>query len=138
MDRLSDFKPADEKMPVIAIDFDEVISDDHEAWLKVMLTLEKSGFQVIVVTYRGPNDWPSDLDFLREKGYKVYMTDRMAKRQYCARKGIEPKIWIDDTPESILFDYDNLRGFYTDRFSGRDFCLKVEENTLPDPKSSID
>ncbi len=138
MDHLADFKPADEKMPVIAVDFDQVISDDHEGWLKVMLTLEKIGFQVIVVTFRGPNDWPEDLDFLREKGYKVYTTHQMAKRQYCARKGIYPKIWIDDSPESILFDYDNMRGFYTDRYSGTDFCLKVEENALPESKSSID
>ena len=97
---------------VVAVDFDETITDAPEVWLRVMKTLEQAGYIVYVVTYRHSYEWPEDLDFLRDKGYKVFCTGRMAKRHYMKSKGINVHIFIDDTPEACVFDMDQLTGAF--------------------------
>lgn len=87
---------------VVAFDFDETISDNEPAWLQVMLLLEKKGYHCIVVTWRKPELCPEDLQFLVDKGFKVYYTSGQAKQTYMASKGIKVDIWIDDNPFSIL------------------------------------
>lgn len=93
-------------MKIVAVDFDETISDNVGGWLAVMATLERFGYQVIVVTYRKPDAWPEDLDFLKDKGYKVYFTGQRAKKKFMSDLGIDVAIWIDDEPQSIDMDYD--------------------------------
>lgn len=126
MDMFDPFRgsPVKEKMDIIAIDFDDVITDDEMGWLRVMKVFENLGYQVIVVTYRSENCFPKDLDFLREKGYKVICTGQKAKRPFCRDLGIVPKIWIDDTPESVLFDY-LMNGSFVQNVS-HDFKLDME------------
>ena len=89
---------------VIGIDFDETISDKPSTWLNIMLLLERAGYHVVVVTWRAPNEWPEDLQFLVDKGFKVHYTSRQAKEVYMASKGIKVSIWIDDNPFAILND----------------------------------
>ena len=89
---------------VVAVDFDETISDNPEAWLRVMKTLEIVGYQVVVCTWRSPSTYPEDLQFLVDKGYKIYYTSFTAKQEYMKRLGIEVAIWIDDNPFAILND----------------------------------
>ena len=110
-------------MVLVAIDFDDVISDQPSRWLQIMQLMEQLNFLVIVVTYRSPTCWPEDLDFLREKGYKVIMTGQKAKRPFVKALGYEPHIWIDDTPESILFDYNTFSGAFFQN-KDHDFLLK--------------
>lgn len=87
---------------VIGVDFDETISDDPAGWLQVLLLLERNGYHVVIVTWRKPTEWPTDLDFLVDKGFKVYYTSRQAKKQYMEQQGIKVSIWIDDNPFAIL------------------------------------
>ena len=87
---------------IVAFDFDETISDKPNTWLNVMLALERAGYHVIVVTWRGPTDWPEDLAFLVDRGFKVYYTSRQAKQPYMISKGIKVDIWVDDNPYAIL------------------------------------
>jgi hypothetical protein len=101
-----------DKKKVIAIDFDDTITTTEAGWLRIMLLMEQLGFHVIVVTYRRPTEWPQDLKFLVDKGYKIYYTSRMAKKGYMQRQGIDVDIWIDDTPEAIVFDMDTLTGAF--------------------------
>jgi hypothetical protein len=110
-------------MILVAIDFDDVISDQPSRWLQIMYLMEQLNFHVIVVTYRSPTCYPEDLDFLREKGYKVIMTGQKAKRPFVKALGYEPKIWIDDTPESILFDYNVFQASFFQN-EKHDFSLK--------------
>jgi hypothetical protein len=98
----TDFMFQDPK--VIAIDFDETISDNEPLWLQVMLALEKGGYHVVVCTWRTPTTYPEDLKFLVDKGFKVYYTSGQAKELYMARQGIKVAIWIDDNPFAILND----------------------------------
>lgn len=107
----------DWRRKVVAVDYDDTISHNDTAWLSVLLALENIGYQVIIVTYRKPNCCPEDLDFLVKKGYKVYFTSQVGKREWLKDvHNIEVDIWIDDTPESILFDYNVYQGeFEVDR-----------------------
>lgn len=119
MEALTDFKPPRNVDPwartdflmqepkVVALDFDETISDDPEAWVHVMRTLEKFGYHCIVVTWRSPETYPEDLQFLVDKGYVVYYTSLQAKREYMKEKGIEVAIWIDDNPWAVDNDAHN-------------------------------
>jgi hypothetical protein len=87
---------------VIAVDFDETISDNESAWLLLMLTLERHGYHVVVCTWRKPTTYPEDLQFLIDKGFKVYYTSGQAKQTYMEKQGVKVSIWIDDNPFSIL------------------------------------
>jgi len=55
----------------IAFDFDQTISDHPHLFTSVMEVFEHFNWHVIVVTYRKSHVAPEDLDFLKEKGYKV-------------------------------------------------------------------
>lgn len=89
---------------VVGVDFDETISDSPIAWLKVMASLEQSGYRVVVVTWRTPQTYPEDLQFLVDRGYKIYYTSFKAKRQYMREQGVEVSIWIDDNPWAVEND----------------------------------
>lgn len=87
-----------EPQKTIGIDFDETISDNPIGWLKAMESLEKTGYRIVVVTWRSPETYPADLQFLVDKGYKVFYTSWKAKRPYMESKGIKIDIVIDDNP----------------------------------------
>jgi hypothetical protein len=89
---------------VIGVDFDETISDNETAWLGVMQLLERSGYHVVIVTWRKPDEWPSDLKMFVDKGFKVYYTSRQSKQKFMNAQGIKVSIWIDDNPAAILFN----------------------------------
>lgn len=105
-----------EKRKVVGVDFDETISDNPIAWLKVMASLEQSGYQVVVVTWRSPQTYPEDLQFLVDKGYKIYYTSFKAKRPYMKEQGVPISIWIDDNPwavendAEVIWDLSHTRG----------------------------
>lgn len=96
----------------IGIDFDDTITLNPDMWLNIMKTLERNGFNVYVVTWRASNEWPEDLQFLVDKGYKVFYTDRMNKRQHMLSKGIKIDIMIDDSPEAWCYSMDRMTGEY--------------------------
>lgn len=102
----------DFKQRIVAVDYDDTISHHDTGWLSILKAFELTGYRVIIVTYRQPHAYPEDLQFLIDKGYKVYFTSQVAKRLYMREKGIEVDIWVDDTPESILFDYSPSTGKY--------------------------
>ena len=98
----------------VAIDFDDTISANPQLFLEIMELMEKVGWNVIVVTYRQPNCFPEDLQFLVDKGYKVYYTGQINKAGFMKNRGIVPDIWIDDEPETILRNFDPSRGEFYD------------------------
>lgn len=93
-----------ERSKVVAIDFDETISDNPGTWLSVMRALELGGYTVYVVTWRFPHTAPEDLQFLVDKGYKIFYTGLKAKKSFMERLGIKVDIFIDDNPFAILND----------------------------------
>lgn len=93
-----------EAQKVVAVDFDETISDNPAAWLMVMKTLEQCGYIVYVVTWRFPDTAPEELQFLVAKGYKIFYTGLQAKKPFMRKRGIDVAIWVDDNPFAILND----------------------------------
>jgi hypothetical protein len=93
---------------VIAFDFDETISTNEAVFTNVMKMFELAGYHVIIVTWRTEAEWPEDFDNLRKLGYKVYCTGRKSKRDFMAMQGIKVDIWVDDTPEAIIYDMGNI------------------------------
>lgn len=87
-----------DKQKIVGIDFDETISDNPNAWLKIMETLKTAGYIVYVVTWRPSNLYPEDLQYVVDKGYKVFYTSYKSKREYMKSQGIEVDIVIDDNP----------------------------------------
>lgn len=98
---------------VVAVDYDDTISHHDTAWLKILKAFELTGYHVIIVTYRQPTAYPEDLQFLKDAGYRVYFTSQQSKRQYMLSIGVKVDIWVDDTPESIIFDYVPSEGKFT-------------------------
>lgn len=96
----------------IAFDFDQTISDDPHLFTSVMGIFEHFGWHVIVVTYRLPHVCPEDLDFLKEKGYKVYFTGHKAKDEFMREEGIHVDIWVDDEPQTIVQSWDARNGVF--------------------------
>lgn len=94
----------DETPKIIAVDFDETISDNEFAWLRVMELLERSGYHVVICTWRTPTTYPEDLKMFVDKGYKVYYTSGQAKQTYMQKQGVKVSIWVDDNPFAIMND----------------------------------
>lgn len=92
---------------VIAVDFDETISDNEDGWLRILELFEKIGYHVVVCTWRTPTTYPEDLQFLVDRGYSVFYTSLQAKKEYMAAQGVDVAIWIDDNPFAILNDAPN-------------------------------
>lgn len=92
---------------VVAVDFDETISDNETGWLQILRNLERIGYHVVICTWRTPTTYPEDLQFLVDAGFKVYYTSLQAKREYMKAQGIEVAIWIDDNPWAVDNDAPN-------------------------------
>ena len=93
---------------IIAIDYDDTISLNVDAWRQIISLLSSLGFVVYVVTYREStkfDDMALDIEGVRD----YLFTNSTAKKKYCSDiVGIEIDIWIDDCPASVIFDYKEL------------------------------
>jgi len=92
---------------VVAVDFDETISDNESGWLQILRNLERIGYHVVICTWRAPDVYPEDLQFLVDAGFVVFYTSLQAKREYMKSQGIEVAIWIDDNPWAVDNDAPN-------------------------------
>jgi hypothetical protein len=92
---------------IVAIDYDDTYTLSPNMWKEAITLFRHYGFEVYIVTYRHSTQF-SDMD--RDiKGIKdVIFTNGNSKQKYCENIGINVDIWIDDSPESIVFDYIEL------------------------------
>ena len=90
---------------IIALDFDETYNLDPNLFDDIIGMFQQHGHQVILATYRHPElDYDPLFLRLERQGVKVYCTDGKAKRPFLAELGINPAVWIDDNPFSIIKD----------------------------------
>lgn len=97
----------------IAIDYDETLSLQPGMWKEIVPLFKQWGFKVYIVTYRhddgyGNGGWGfpvnnSDMQWAIDICDHVVFTGAKSKKETCAKLGIFPHIWIDDTPEAIVF-----------------------------------
>lgn len=91
----------------LGIDYDDVISGNVKAWSEIIKLFYQFGATIYIVTYRDSSQF-DDMD-LKIPFVKDYIfTSANAKKKYCKDSGIDIDIWIDDCPESIIFDYQEL------------------------------
>jgi len=91
----------------IAFDYDDTITSDPRTFENAMEMFDRAGWYVYVVSGRlhvagRALAYLKDLPFIRG----VYTTDYINKREFMEDKGIEIDVWVDDTPESIIYNLD--------------------------------
>ncbi len=91
-------------MATIAVDWDGTISLIPDLLLTFMKSAVKYGHNVIICTmrYESEKNEMSDIEYM----FKIYFTNRKAKKPFLSDLGINVDIWIDDSPEWILCDVD--------------------------------
>lgn len=90
----------------IAIDYDDTISLNIPMWETIIKIFNSFDFNIYVVTYRDSSQFKDihKIDLVKDYIY----TSGKAKKQYCKDMGIDIDIWIDDCPESIIYNYQDL------------------------------
>ena len=92
----------------IAIDYDDTISLNIEAWQLIINLFTSLGANVYIVTYRASTQF-DDMNMSLKNVRDYIFTNAMAKRNYCEEvAGLKIDIWIDDFPESVVYDYGEL------------------------------
>jgi hypothetical protein len=85
---------------IIAIDYDDTYTKDPDLWLMFIDAALEKGHQVIVATMRAPYQ-KNTMDTRLVEKIPVYFTNSKAKKPELATKGINPDIWIDDSPHYV-------------------------------------
>jgi len=88
----------------IALDYDGTFTKDPYSWCNAMDVLKLAGHRVIGVTMRRPSESTSILDSYFAACDTVIYTSRRGKRDFVKEAGIVIDVWIDDTPEWVLYD----------------------------------
>ena len=81
----------------IALDYDGTYTRAPALWDAFIASAEQHGVDVVCVTMRRPEE-------AVEIGCPVHYTDREAKLFWCARRGLQIDVWIDDMPQYIVGD----------------------------------
>lgn len=87
---------------LICLDYDGTYTEDPALWDQFIENAITAGHVVICATMRYQAE---GADVERDLGLKVAQiiyTDRQAKQPYLRNRGINPDIWIDDSPYWLL------------------------------------
>jgi hydroxymethylpyrimidine pyrophosphatase-like HAD family hydrolase len=90
-------------MKTICLDYDGTYTELPELMNMIIDYGSKHNIQVILATMRYPEEIDDGLKELQKK-IDVYFTCRNAKQNYLLLQGINPDIWVDDSPKWIVFD----------------------------------
>lgn len=84
---------------LLALDYDGTYSEDPDMWDVFIRVAKISGHEVVIVTMRHAEAEPVFLP-----PCMVYYTGRKAKGPWCAARGLNVDIWIDDNPNWVHND----------------------------------
>lgn len=92
------------------LDWDGTYTADPELWLAWIVNAHARGHRVYVITMRYPSEVPDNAHThaLAALGVHIVATSRLAKRPFARAMGIDIHIWIDDNPEAVLMDADQI------------------------------
>ena len=91
----------------IALDYDDTYTLNPELFNEIIKVFKSHGYKVLIVTYRHSTAF-NDMN-MNIKGISDYVfTGGIAKEKYCNECGIEIDIWIDDSPEAIIYSFKDL------------------------------
>ena len=97
---------------LIAIDFDSTYTIDPEFWNSFILMSKSHDHQIICVTMR----YSEEKWFIEEsigKLCKIYYTGRKAKKLFINNLGLNPDVWIDDSPQYVNKDHEEIKMWTT-------------------------
>lgn len=85
---------------LIALDYDECITEDIDFWIQFIKLAMRFGHEVVVVTSRYQKNAP---EIQRTIGYHapIVCTEQNPKRAFCEEHQMFFDIWIDNRPETI-------------------------------------
>lgn len=87
----------------IALDYDGTVTEDPEGWADVVGLLRQRGHQIVIVTFRKPEEETADLRwFAGVNLLPILFTARNPKKAWCEERGIKIDVWIDDEPSLII------------------------------------
>ena len=89
-----------------AIDFDNTITSDPALFRMFIHESQRRGHKCFIVTARMKTTSPEDLDPWRSLVDGVFFTEHKAKREFMKKQGIPISVWIDDSPDALVEDYD--------------------------------
>lgn len=90
---------------LLALDYDETYTRDPVFWDKFIQLARMHGHAVICATMRY-NNYEADevINALSGKVDSIVFTGRQAKNKAVHKAGYSPNVWIDDSPNFIIFD----------------------------------
>ena len=91
---------------IIALDYDGTMTEDIEAWLDFIDLMEDAGHTIYIVTMRYPSEG-LPIGFSR---MQVVFTSRKAKKPFLDALGIHVNVWIDDHPQAVFMDAEQIWG----------------------------
>lgn len=88
---------------IIALDYDDTFTRDPQGWVEAINVLKDRGHTVYGVSMRYDAEMSSmDKAYLKLVD-KLYLTQRRKKREYMDNLQVMIDVWIDDTPEFIVY-----------------------------------
>jgi hypothetical protein len=89
---------------IIAIDYDDTYTHDPRLWLGFIRSAQAAGHRVVCATLRYEAEG-GDMCAQLRSAVQVFFTGRKAKAAFLKAQGVEPHIWIDDSPAWIVHDF---------------------------------
>ncbi len=90
---------------LICLDYDGTYTEDPVLWDGFIASAQAAGHRVICATMRFEDTEGDEVKLvLAHRVEKIYFTDRGAKQPWLAAQGINPDVWIDDSPHWLLHD----------------------------------
>lgn len=89
---------------LLALDYDDTFTRDKQFWWDFIVSAQKRGHSVIVVTARS-EQWRKEVeDDLGDMVEAILCTGGKAKHPFAYAAGFMPSVWIDDQPQWIHTD----------------------------------
>lgn len=94
-------------MKTVAIDYDDTYTLAPSLWNGLIGIMHSYGWKIVIVTYRHSTQFQDMIKDIPHISDTIF-TGGIAKQTYCENIGLNIDVWIDDSPEAIIYDYENL------------------------------
>jgi hypothetical protein len=92
----------------LSIDYDETYTRDPAAWNEFIDLMQSNGHNVYCVTLRHDKTEGKPVrEALAKRVDGLFFTNRQAKKDFMAERGIRIDVWVDDNPAFILTNAGN-------------------------------
>jgi hypothetical protein len=98
---------------IIALDYDGCFTEDIMLWRIFASGCDAQGHRLIAVTMRYPSELMHDHLYEIIGEGNIFCTGRKAKKPFLEAVGIKPNVWIDDHPQSVFMDAEQIWGIAT-------------------------